>query len=47
MSYSMVLFLNLFFYFIHKLFTQFNNFSNCKILIFQLLKLTIFKFAKL
>ena len=32
---------------IHKLFAQFNNFSNCKILIFLMVKLVIFKFSKL
>ena len=32
---------------IYKLFAQFNHFSNCKILIFQMVKLIIFKFSKL
>ena len=36
-----------FFFIICKLFAQFNHFSNCKILIFQMVKLIIFKFSKL
>ena len=35
------------FFIIHKLIAHFNNFSNCKILIFQMVKLIILKISKL
>ena len=37
----------LIFFIIHNLSAQFNHFPNCKILIFQMIKLIIFKFSKL
>ena len=49
MSYSIILFLNMIFYFLEIIWTPkiFNNFSSREILIFQIVELNFFSFSEL